>query len=157
MLNPLQGVEGSVLTATNDAYSQYSASFTVGAQVKNRFLRSIRVDYAAMSIAGARQIAVRILDASSNIQGEFMAGATLSALQHRYVTFAPGALNQTAFTAVAASGDSAGYLNNDLPLYALKPGWIVRVLDLADITASDDVLVRILYSDDYTTDYTMNT
>lgn len=106
---------------------------------------SVTVDYAAFSISGARQLVCDITDSASNVIDRIYAGATVSALGHRYFSFGLGHQNMTAFVAVAASGDSAGYLSTCLPELRVPPGGNVKVYDISSITNSDTVSFTVSY------------
>lgn len=106
---------------------------------------NILVDYAAFSISGARQLVCDIMDAGSNIIDRIYAGATVSALGHRYYSFGYNHQNMTAFVAVATSGASAGYLSTCLPEVLMPPGGKIKVYDIADTTASDTVSFTVTY------------
>jgi len=135
----------AISVVDNDAYSKFSASFAIPSDSDVR-MQSVYVDYAAFSIAGVRQLALRVKNAAGTVLLEAFAGATLSASQHRYFTFGPHLPNDTTMKAVATGAStSAGYLDTALPEgFILLGGWSVEVLDGANITASDDVTVRFL-------------
>jgi hypothetical protein len=101
-------------------------------------ITSVFVDYVATAVVGNRQIAVDILDGSSNLLHQASAGVLITAGLARNLTFFASAPHEIAFI-------NFGALVPLPPILCLPAGFQIRVRDTGIVdAAADDMTVRIL-------------
>lgn len=103
-------------------------------------LMSCHVRLVSTAVAGNRQLAILITDASDNTLLRYVSGGTQAASITMDYNFAPGHPNETG--AASNNGNQLRALAEGLKL---PPGYKVRVFDSAAIdAAADDLTVRLL-------------
>jgi len=115
-------------------------TFTVDADEYWR-IQSIWVEYTSDGNAGNRELVLEIQDAAADVIARVKVGIVQAASLTRYYMLAPDVVELEAFRGTAA----ADYLSTIIPKFTLLSGWIVRIYDIAAVSAAgDDMVVQMI-------------